>query len=499
MSPSLVLSVLIAYFGLLLLISYFTSRNADANTFFKGNNQSPWYLVAFGMIGASLSGVTYLSIPGGVGNDSMYYMQIVLGYFIGYIVIAFVLLPLYYRLNLTSIYGYLQQRFGNFSYRTGAFYFLVSRIAGSSIRLLLVANILYEFVFRNWGISFELTVVLSIFLIWVYTFRGGIKTVVWTDTLQTTFMILAVVLTASYIITDLDLSWGAAISEAQTGGFTKMFNFSDFKANDHFVKHVLGGMFVTICMTGLDQDMMQKNLTCKNIGEAQKNMLTFSTILIAVNLLFLFLGALLYVYAEQKGISYPVNEKGKYIADQIYALFALNQEVGIFIGITFTLGLIAAAYSSADGTLTALTTIIFVDFMRNEDKPQQQQDRIRRIIHILVSLSVLLTVIIFKYTLTDSAIGQVLSIAMLTYGPLLGMFAFGILTKYKIKDQFVPLICIVSPILSYFIQLYSEQLFFGYKIGYELLPINGLLTFIGMRLLAVPNDKNSKHETGIAR
>ena len=499
MSPSLVLSVLIAYFGLLLLISYFTSRNADANTFFKGNNQSPWYLVAFGMIGASLSGVTFLSIPGGVGNDSMYYMQIVLGYFIGYIVIAFVLLPLYYRLNLTSIYGYLQQRFGNFSYRTGAFYFLVSRIAGSSIRLLLVANILYEFVFRNWGISFELTVVLSIFLIWVYTFRGGIKTVVWTDTLQTTFMILAVVLTASYIITDLDLSWGAAISEAQTGGFTKMFNFSDFKANDHFVKHVLGGMFVTICMTGLDQDMMQKNLTCKNIGEAQKNMLTFSTILIAVNLLFLFLGALLYVYAEQKGISYPVNEKGKYIADQIYALFALNQEVGIFIGITFTLGLIAAAYSSADGTLTALTTIIFVDFMRNEDKPQQQQDRIRRIIHILVSLSVLLTVIIFKYTLTDSAIGQVLSIAMLTYGPLLGMFAFGILTKYKIKDQFVPLICIVSPILSYFIQLYSEQLFFGYKIGYELLPINGLLTFIGMRLLAVPNDKNSKHETGIAR
>jgi Na+/proline symporter len=499
MTPSLVLTVLIAYFGLLLVISYFTSRNADANTFFKGNNQSPWYLVAFGMIGASLSGVTFLSIPGGVGNDSMYYMQIVLGYFVGYLVIAFVLLPLYYRLNLTSIYGYLQQRFGNYSYRTGAFYFLVSRIAGSSIRLLLVANILYEFVFRNWGVSFELTVVLSIFLIWVYTFRGGIKTVVWTDTLQTTFMILAVVLTAVYIVSELDMSWSTAIAEAKSAGYTKMFNFSDFKANDHFIKHVLGGMFVTICMTGLDQDMMQKNLTCKNIGEARKNMLTFSTVLIVVNLMFLFLGALLYVYAEQKGISYPVNEKGKYIADQVYALFALNKEVGIFIGITFTLGLIAAAYSSADGTLTALTTIIFVDFMRNESKPQHRQDKIRRMIHILVSLAVLLTVILFKYTLTDSAIGQVLSIAMLTYGPLLGMFAFGILTKYSVKDRFVPFICVLSPILAYLIQLYSEQLFFGYKIGYELLPINGLITFIGMRLLAVPTEQKLKNENSIAR
>jgi Na+/proline symporter len=483
MSSGLIFIIIASYFALLILISFFTGKSNDNDTFFKGNKQSPWYLVAFGMIGASLSGVTFISIPGSVGNDMMSYMQIVLGYFIGYLIIAFVLLPLYYRLNLTSIYGYLQQRFGNFSYRTGAFYFLISRIAGSSIRLLLVANVLYEFVFKEWGINFELTVIISILLIWVYTFRGGIKTVVWTDTLQTLFMLLAVGLTIAFLASELDMNFMQSVSAVSESSFSKMFYFDDWKAGNYFWKHVVGGMFITICMTGLDQDMMQKNLTCKNIGEARKNMLWFSTVLVVVNLFFLFLGAMFYVYAEAKGISFPIAENGKYIADQIYPLLALKMGMSPFIGIVFILGLIAAAYSSADGTLTALTTTIFVDFMNNDNKTEQQKVRTRKIIHILVSIAVLLTVIIFKYTLTSSAISQVLFVATLTYGPLLGMFAFGIVTKHQVKDTFIPIICILSPIISYFVSIYSKDIFFGYQVGYELLAINGGLTYFGMWLV----------------
>jgi Na+/proline symporter len=483
MSSGLIFIIIASYFALLILISFFTGKSNDNDTFFKGNKQSPWYLVAFGMIGASLSGVTFISIPGSVGNDMMSYMQIVLGYFIGYLIIAYVLLPLYYRLNLTSIYGYLQQRFGNYSYRTGAFYFLISRIAGSSIRLLLVANVMFEFVFKEWGISFESTVVISILLIWVYTFRGGIKTVVWTDTLQTLFMLVAVGLTIGFIASELDLSFGGAVNAVADSSFSKMFYFDDWKAGNYFWKHLVGGMLITICMTGLDQDMMQKNLTCKNIGEARKNMLWFSAVLVIVNLFFLFLGALFYVYAEAKGISFPIAENGKYVADQIYPLFALKMGMGPLVGIVFVLGLIAAAYSSADGTLTALTTTIFVDFMNNDAKTEQQKVRTRKIIHILVSIAVLLTVIIFKYTLTSSAISQVLFVATLTYGPLLGMFAFGIITKHQVKDKFIPIICILSPIISYFVSIYSKDIFSGYQVGYELLAINGGLTYLGMWLV----------------
>jgi Na+/proline symporter len=483
MSSGLIFIIIASYFALLILISFFTGKSNDNDTFFKGNKQSPWYLVAFGMIGASLSGVTFISIPGSVGNDMMSYMQIVLGYFIGYLIIAFVLLPLYYRLNLTSIYGYLQQRFGNYSYRTGAFYFLISRIAGSSIRLLLVANVLYEFVFKEWGVNFEITVIISILLIWVYTFRGGIKTVVWTDTLQTLFMLVAVGLTIAFISSELDLSFGGALSAVAESSFSKMFYFDDWKAGNYFWKHLIGGMLITVCMTGLDQDMMQKNLTCKNIGEARKNMLWFSAVLVIVNLFFLFLGALFFVYAEAKGISFPIAENGKYVADQVYPLFALKMNMGVVVGAVFTLGLIAAAYSSADGTLTALTTTIFMDFMNNDNKTEQQKVRTRKIIHILVSIAVLLTVIIFKYTLTSSAISQVLFVATLTYGPLLGMFAFGIITKHQVKDTFIPLICILSPIISYFVSIYSKDIFFGYQVGYELLAINGGLTFLGMWLV----------------
>lgn len=485
MSAGLILSIIGSYFLLLIIISIFTGKKSTNATFFTGNKQSPWYLVAFGMIGASLSGVTFISIPGGVGNDYMSYMQIVLGYFAGYLIITFVLLPLYYKLNLTSIYGYLQQRFGNYAWRTGAFYFLISRLAGSSIRLLLVANVLHAFVFQSWGISFESNVVISIALIWVYTFRGGIKTVVWTDTLQTLFMLVAVGMTIGFICSDMNITLFEAIQQVKASPLSTMFYFDDWKAGNYFWKHFIGGMVITICMTGLDQDMMQKNLTCRNIREAQKNMLSFSVILIFVNLFFLFLGALLFLFAAHQGIELPRNASGGFIADQVYPIFALKSNMGIVIGVVFILGLVAAAYSSADGTLTALTTSIYSDFLNPDKYAESKKIRIRQIIHILVSIGMLATVIIFKYTLNSSAIKQVLFIATLTYGPLLGLFAFGILSHKKPRDKWIPIICIVSPVLSYFISLYSPSLLFGYEIGYELLAINGLFTYIGLLLLSI--------------
>jgi len=488
MSAGLILSIIGSYFLLLIIISIFTGKKSTNATFFTGNRQSPWYLVAFGMIGASLSGVTFISIPGGVGNDYMSYIQIVLGYFAGYLVITFVLLPLYYKLNLISIYGYLQQRFGHYAWRTGAFYFLISRLAGSAIRLLLVANVLHAFVFQSWGISFEATVVISIALIWVYTFRGGIKTVVWTDTLQTFFMLAAVGLTIAFICSGMNISLGEAIHQVSNSPLSTMFYFDDWKAGNYFWKHFTGGMFITICMTGLDQDMMQKNLTCRNIREAQKNMLSFSVTLVFVNLFFLFLGAMLYLFAAHQGIELPKNASGDFIADQVYPIFALKSDMGIVIGIAFILGLVAAAYSSADGTLTALTTSIYNDFLNPYKYSDIKKTRIRQIIHFLVSIAMLATVIIFKYTLTSSAIKQVLFIATLTYGPLLGLFAFGILSRKKPRDIWIPIICIISPILSFYISTYSPTLFFGYQIGYELLAINGMITFIGLEVLSIKNN-----------
>ena len=487
MSAGLILSIIGSYFLLLILISIFTGKKSNNATFFTGNRQSPWYLVAFGMIGASLSGVTFISIPGSVGNDNMSYMQIVLGYFAGYLIIIFVLLPLYYKLNLTSIYGYLQQRFGNYAWRTGAFYFLISRLAGSAIRLLLVANVLHAFVFQSWAISFESTVVISIALIWIYTFRGGIKTVVWTDTLQTLFMLAAVGMTIAFISDAMNISLFEAIKEVNQSPLSTMFYFDDWRAENYFWKHFIGGMFITICMTGLDQDMMQKNLTCKNIREAQKNMLSFSVTLVFVNLFFLFLGAMLYLFAAHHGMELPKNANGSFIADQVYPVFALKSNMGVFIGIVFILGLVAAAYSSADGTLTALTTSIYNDFLNTNNYSENKKINVRKLIHILVSVAMLATVIIFKYTLTSSAIKQVLFMATLTYGPLLGLFAFGILTNKKPKDHWIPLICILSPMLSYFINLHSSDLLGGYQVGYELLAINGIITYIGLTLISVKN------------
>jgi len=483
MSPFFIFSVLIGYFLVLIGISYVTSKGANNETFFLANKKSPWFLVAFGMIGASLSGITFISIPGWVGNSAKQfgYMQMVFGYLVGYFVIAYVLMPLYYKMGVTSIYTYLKSRFGNNSHKIGALYFLLSRITGASIRLLLVANVLQSFVFNELGIPFEVTVLISIALIWVYTFKGGIKTIIWTDTLQTLFMLLSLGFTFWFLSTELNLSEsGGVIESIKNSKYSQIFFFEDWNSGTHFVKMFLGGIFIAIGMTGLDQDMMQKNLSCKNLKSAQTNMVSFSIVLVFINLVFLGLGALLYMYAEQKGISIP--EK----TDLLFPQIALKSNIGIGVGVLFLLGLIAAAYSSADSALTSLTTSVCVDFIEKEDEKVSKSTRMK--IHILMSVVLFITVIILNYTLDESAIWTLIRLAGFTYGPLIGLFFFGILTKFKIKDNLVILACIVPPVLSYFIDLYSKELFNGFQFGGALIILNAVLTFIG--LLTIVKKKN---------
>ncbi|UII28804.1 sodium:solute symporter [Fulvivirga maritima] len=480
MTPTLVLSVIAIYFAVLILISFITGKNTDSKTFFTANRQSPWYLVAFGMIGASLSGVTFVSIPGWVASTQFGYMQVVLGYLVGYLVIGTVLMPLYYKLNLTSIYEYLQQRFGFWSYKTGAFYFIISRIVGSSFRLFLVAGVLQFAVFRQLGVDFSVTVLVTIALIWIYTFRSGIKTIVWTDTLQTLFMITAVVTVIYLISQDLKLSVGDMISAVESSEYSKVF-FWDWKSGNNFFKQFFSGAFIAIVMTGLDQDMMQKNLTCKSIGEAQKNMFWFSIILVFVNLLFLTMGALLYMYANANGIAIP--EK----SDDLFPLLALNHFT-LFAGVVFLLGIIAAAYSSADSALTALTTSFCVDFINfnpQDDSPetQQKQKKTRLMVHLSFSFILFLVIIIFKQINNEAVISSVFKAAGYTYGPLLGLYSFGLFTKMDIKDKWVPLVCIISPILSLLINNYSKELLGGYEFGFEILILNGAFTFVGLLML----------------
>jgi SSS family transporter len=496
MTPFLILSILLGYFLVLISISYFTSKGANNETFFLADKKSPWFLVAFGMIGASLSGITFISIPGQVGKlntngelaTQFSYMQIVLGYFVGYIVIAYVLMPIYYRLNLTSIYGYLKQRFGKNSHRIGAFYFLLSRVTGASIRLLLVANVLQKFVFDELNIPFEVTVLLSIALIWVYTFKGGIKTIIWTDTLQTLFMLLSLGFTVWFISSELNLSeTGGIISTVKNSEFSQIFYFDDWNVGNHFIKMFLGGMFITIGMTGLDQDMMQKNLSCKNIKSAQKNMMSFAVLLVVINLIFLALGALLYMYAKKNNIEVPfeleVNEAGETIkklrTDLLFPEIALKTNMGIGIGILFLLGLVAAAYSSADSALTSLTTSVCVDFIGEKNKEEVSQ-KTRRKVHVIMSLVLFLVVVILNYTLSLSAIWQLITLAGYTYGPLIGLFFFGVLTKRILKDKYVFIICLLAPILTYFINFYSPSLCGGFQFGATLIIINSLLTYFGL-------------------
>ena len=477
-----ILLLTLIYFVFLVIIARITGKNDSNADFFKAGKQSPWYLVAFGMIGASLSGVTFISVPGWVEASEFSYFQVCLGYIAGYVVVAFLLLPVYYRLNLTSIYEYLQQRFGNVSHKTGAFFFFVSRVLGAAFRMYLMAIVLQQFVFEQWGIPFEMTVVLSIVLIWVYTNKGGIKTIVWTDTLQTLFMVCAVILSI-YMITDA-LGWSFAefLNSDELKQYSTVFQTESILDKDHFLKSFFGGMFITICMTGLDQDMMQKNLTCKTLKDAQKNMLWFSLVLTLVTFLFLLLGALLFIYAERFGVKLPLLD-GNPKTDLLFPEIALNSGLGKVLGSVFILGLIAAAYSSADSALTSLTTSFCVDILDLKEHSESEKKQIRKKTHIGMSILLILVIIAFKYLLNSNVIDSLLTVAGYTYGPLLGLFAFGIFTNYKVKDQWVWCVALASVALSYTLGETPTEILGGYVIGYELLPLNGLLTFLGLVLI----------------
>ncbi|MCF6182083.1 sodium:solute symporter [Lutibacter sp.] len=482
MKPIYILLLIVAYFGLLLLIAHFTSKNDSNETFFKANKNSPWYVVAFGMIGASLSGVTFISVPGWVQSSQFSYMQIVIGYLFGYFVIAYVLIPIYYQLKVTSIYEYLKIRFGATTHKTGAIFFFISRVLGASFRLFLVASVLQYFIFDTWHVPFEITVILSILLIWIYTFKGGIKTIVWTDTLQTLFMLIAVFGSIYFILNQLNWSITDLFASTEFKHYSKIWFLDDFNDKKYAVKSILGGMFIAIAMTGLDQDMMQKNLTCKNTKEAQWNVLSLGFILIIVNFIFLTLGALLFIYANKFNISIPIID-GSVKTDLLFPEIALQSNLGITVGILFILGLIAAAYSSADSALTSLTTSYCIDFLNIENKPKNKQKGIRKNVHIGISIILILVIISFRYLLKDNVISSLLQVASYTYGPLLGIFAFGIFTKITIKDKWVWLVAVISVALTYLINDYSVSLLNGYIFGYELLIVNGCITFFGLLLL----------------
>lgn len=482
MSATQILILIAGYFAVLLLISYFTGKNDNNEDFFKAGKQSPWYVVAFGMVGASLSGVTFISVPGWIEGSQFSYFQVVLGYMVGYFVVAYLLLPIYYKLNVTSIYEYLLQRFGVVSHKTGAFFFFVSRVLGAAFRLFLVAIVLQQFVFNAWNVPFEITVVISILLIWIYTNKGGIKTIVWTDTLQTLFMILAVILSIYFINESLGWSFSEFLASKELKEYSNIFVTDSVLEKSHFIKSFVGGMFITICMTGLDQDMMQKNLTCKSLKDAQKNMVSFSIVLVAVTFLFMLLGALLYIYANKNNVAMPLMD-GQPRTDLLFPEIALNGGLGIILAITFMLGLIAAAYSSADSALTALTTSLCVDFLDIEKKPKEIQKSIRKKAHIAMSVVLVIVIIIFKYVLTSNVIDSLLVVAGYTYGPLLGLFAFGIFTKHQVKDKYVWVVAVCSVILITIIGNIPPENLGGYVLGYELLPINGLLTFLGLLLI----------------
>ena len=498
MSTTLIITVLVCYFLVLIGISILTSRKATSDTFFTGDRQSPWYLVAFGMIGASLSGVTFISVPGKVINDGMAYFQVVLGYVLGYIVIAQLLMPLYYRLNVTSIYEYLERRLGFISYKTGAAFFILSRTLGSAIRLYLATIVLQLFLFEGLGVPYWVTACITILLIWVYTFKGGIKTIVYTDTFQTFFLVSSViictVIVAQTLNVDLIGLWDK-ISQSKTStghSLSRIFVLDDSNAKNYFFKHFFGGMFLAIAMTGLDQDLMQKNLTCKNIKEAQKNMYSFTVVLVATNFLFLILGGALYVYANSKGVDLPLK------TDHTFPTLALT-EFGTLAGIFFLLGITASSYASADSALAALTTGFCIDFLNFKKKEEKSKKRTMLFVHIGFSVLFLIIILgtnwyIEKNPKTD-IIDMILTLASYTYGPLIGLFAFGIFTKRNALNIAVPFICIIIPAICYITDKHSINWLNGYKFGYEMLIINGLLTFLALYVSSFLTNKPSlNHE-----
>lgn len=468
MSVELAIGILIIYFGILILISYLTSKGADTNSFFTANRQSPWWLVAFGMIGTSISGLTFISVPGAVGKTSFTYFQIILGHSLGYLTIATVLMPLYYKLNLISIYGYLEKRFGFWSYKTGSAFFLLSRTIGSAARLFLAVNVLHIAIFQPIGVPFIATVFVSILLIWIYTHKGGVKTIIYTDTLQTVFLLVALFITIILVMQQMDMNFGEMIQTIGQSKYGKMFEW-DFASPHFFGKDFLAGVFIAIVMTGLDQDLMQKNLTCKSIGEAQKNMFWFYWVLVFINLLFLSLGALLYLYSESKGIPIPN------LTDNLYPGLALGGQFGTLAAVTFLLGIIAATYASSDSALTALTTSFCIDFLSIEKFKEEKRQSIKKYVHIGFSALFVVVIGLFHLFNNQELIAAVFNLAGYTYGPLLGLFAFGLFTKIPLKDKWVPIVCISSPILTYILEAQAQNWFGGF--GFSKLLINGGICF----------------------
>lgn len=500
MSPALLFAFVIGYFILLLIVAWYTSRNANNESFFIGNRNSNWMLVAFGMIGTSLSGVTFVSVPGTVGPSGFAYFQVVLGYFIGYFIIAFILLPLYYRMKLTSIYNYLEHRFGMTSYKTGALFFILSRVLGATARLYLVINVLQIFILKDMNIPFGVTSFVILLMILLYTFEGGVKTIVFTDTLQTTFMLLGLIVCIIYIMNHMGHSVGSTLHELSDRKLTRIFN-TDVNSSGFFIKQIIGGLFITATMTGLDQEMMQKNISVRTLHDSKKNVLTFSVIIVIVNFLFLLMGGLLYLFAASRGIDTP--------PDDLFPTVALHY-MGKVIPIIFVIGLISALFPSADGALTALTSSFCIDMLgmkRRDDWDEKRKKRIRLTVHFIFAIVFFLMVMAFKWVNNKSIIDVILKVAGFTYGPLLGLFAFGILTRRSIKDRLAIYACIAAPLIIWGVDFInniewyqkqfhltgnwvnsvknlSESIFGNFKIGYELLIYNGLFTFLGLLMIS---------------
>jgi SSS family transporter len=498
MSPWVLFSFVIGYFLLLLAVAWYTSRNSTNESFFIGNRSSNWMLVAFGMIGTSLSGVTFVSVPGTVGDfagaayKGFGYFQVVIGYLLGYFVVAFILLPLYYRLNLTSIYNYLHDRFGNIAYKTGALFFIISRTVGATARLYLVINVLQLFILDRLGVPFAATAFVILLMILLYTFEGGVKTIVYTDTLQTTFMLMGLIVCVIYILNHFDFSVGSAMTALGEKNYTRMFN-TDISSKGFFLKQVIGGAFITIAMTGLDQEMMQKNISVKNLKDSQKNMMTFSIIMFVVNFLFLLLGGLLYIYALNHGAAYADKTLmigGKnIIGDDIFPTIAL-QYLPQAIAIIFVIGLISALFPSADGALTALTSSFCIDILglkRRTDLTEQQKKRTRMTVHLTLAIVFMICILVFKWINNKSIINIILDLAGYTYGPLLGLFAFGIFSKRRLPQTWrITFICLLSPLICYILSKNAAGWLGGFQIGIELLIINGIFTFLGLWIISKP-------------
>ncbi len=480
MSTVLIFSIIIAYFAIIMVISHFTSKKRSDETFFTGDRKSPWFLVAFGMVGAALSGVTFVSLPGMVGNNSFYFFQFILGNVVGYFFITFVLIPLYYKLNLVSIYAYLKERYGKVSYKTGSLYFLVSQSFGASLRLLLAAKILQFAFFDRLNIPFFITVIIILLLVWLYTHKSGIKTIVWTDTMQTFFLILAVLLAIMAIKNSMNLSLSDSISQITQHKYFKVFDW-DLKSGNNFFKQFLSGVLIAIAMMGLDQNMMQKTLTCKNVRDAQKNTLTFSLFLAFTQFLFLGLGIMLYMYAEANQINLPLDPNGRFLdTDSLFPNLAINY-LGVLAGISFLIGIIAASFSSIDSALTALTTSFIYDFLNISGRSSEEKKKIKNKVFFGFSLIVFLIIMAFSASRGD-VISTIFKVAGYTYGPLLGLFLFGMFTDIKIKDKLVPVVCILAPVLTYILNYWLATAF-QFDFGFINIAVNALITITGLLII----------------